>query len=65
VSSYADLDVLLADLDLQEPYPVDQLGVPRGRQGSPKRVVLPDGWLDSRELVGAMDPAAEDATSGG
>lgn len=65
VSSYADLDALLADLDPLEPYPVDQLGVPRGRQGNPKRVVLPDGWLDSRELVGAMDPAAEDATSGG
>jgi len=65
VSSYADLDALLADLDPQEPYPVDQLGLPRGRQGSPKRVVLPDGWLDSRELVGAMDPAAEDASSGG
>jgi nifR3 family TIM-barrel protein len=65
VSSYADLDALLADLDPREPYPVDQLGVPRGRQGSPKRVVLPDGWLDSREVVGDLDPGAEDATSGG
>lgn len=65
VSSYAGLDALLADLDPDEPYPVDQLGVPRGRQGSPRRVVLPEGWLDSRELTGAMDPAAEDATSGG
>jgi nifR3 family TIM-barrel protein len=65
VSSYANLDALLAGLDPDEPYPTDQLGVPRGRQGSPRRVVLPDGWLDSRELVGAMDPAAEDATSGG
>jgi nifR3 family TIM-barrel protein len=65
VSSYAALDDLLAQLDPSEPYPLDQLGVPRGRQGSPRRVVLPDGWLDTRELVGALDPAAEDATSGG
>ena len=65
VSSYADLDALLARLDLDEPYPVDQLGVPRGRQGSPKRVALPDGWLTSRAMSGTLDPAAEDATSGG
>jgi len=65
VSSYAALDDLLGQLDPTEPYPVDQLGVPRGRQGSPKRVALPDGWLRDRELMGALDPAAEDATSGG
>ena len=65
VSSYAALDALLADLDPSEPYPVDQLGTPRGRQGSPRRVALPDGWLDSREMTGSVDPAAEDATSGG
>jgi nifR3 family TIM-barrel protein len=65
VSSYAALDALLAQLDPAEPYPIDQLGVPRGRQGSPRKVVLPDGWLQSRELAGELDPAAEDATSGG
>jgi nifR3 family TIM-barrel protein len=65
ISSYAALDDLLGRLDPTEPYPLDQLGVPRGRQGSPRRVVLPDGWLETRELIGALDPAAEDATSGG
>ncbi|RLV56934.1 tRNA dihydrouridine synthase DusB [Aeromicrobium phragmitis] len=65
VSSYAALDALLAELDPSEPYPVSELGTPRGRQGSPKRVHLPDGWLDSRELAGSVDAAAEDATSGG
>ena len=29
------------------PDPVE-LGTPRGRQGSPRRVVLPEGWLDDR-----------------
>ena len=65
VSSLAALDALLDSLDPDEPYPVDQLGVPRGRQGSPRKVVLPEGWLDSRELNQPMLAGAEDATSGG
>ncbi len=65
VSSYAALDELLAMLDPTEPFPLAELGRPRGRQGTPKRVVVPDGWLDSREVVGDLDPGAEDATSGG
>lgn len=65
VSSYAALDALLAELDPSEPYPTEQLGRPRGRQGSPRKVNLPEGWLASRELAGAIDAAAEDATSGG
>jgi nifR3 family TIM-barrel protein len=65
VSSYAALDALLAQLDPSEPYPVGELGTPRGRQGSPKKVSVPDGWLDSREVAGPLDPLAEDATSGG
>lgn len=65
VSSYKALDDLLARLDPSEPYPLAELGTPRGRQGSPKKVTLPYGWLESRELIGAMDEAAEDGTSGG
>ena len=33
-----------------EPYPGDAAEGQRGRAGSPKRTVLPDGWLDSRTL---------------
>ncbi|MBC7632725.1 tRNA dihydrouridine synthase DusB [Aeromicrobium sp.] len=66
VSSFAALDALLGRLDPTEPYPVAELGTPRGRQGTPRKVSVPDGWLDSREMAAAqMDPAAEDATSGG
>src|SRR5665811_1853909 len=65
ISSLGALDDLLAGLDPAEPYPVAELGTPRGRQGSPKRVTVPDGWLDTREMSGAMDAAAEDGTSGG
>jgi hypothetical protein len=28
-------------------------------------VSVPDGWLDSRDMVAPMDPDAEDGTSGG
>jgi nifR3 family TIM-barrel protein len=65
VSSYAALEELLATLDPSEPYPVDQLGTPRGRQGSPRKVTLPEGWLGSRELTAPLAAGAEDATSGG
>jgi nifR3 family TIM-barrel protein len=62
VDTLTVLDGLLADLDPMEPFPVSELGAPRGRQGSPRRVVLPEGWLDDRD---ATDPvAAEDLASG-
>jgi len=64
VSSLADLDALLADLDPAEPYPTSELGAPRGRQGSPRRVAVPDGWLDDRD-VRRIDAAAEIGVSGG
>ena len=66
VSSLADLDRMLARLDPDEPFPVAELGSPRGRQGSPReRVVLPEGWLDDTDGTGCV--VAEDAseTSGG
>lgn len=65
VSSFAALDDLLDRLDPTEPYPVRELGTPRGRQGTPKKVTVPDGWLDSREVHEPLDPLAEDGTSGG
>jgi nifR3 family TIM-barrel protein len=64
VSSLADLDVLLATLDGDQPFPRESIGAPRGRLGSPRRVVLPEGWLDDRTW-GAVDASAELAISGG
>ena len=64
VSTLADLDALLADLDPDEPFPVAELGTPRGRQGSPRdRVVLPEGWLDDADGSGCA--VEEDLHSGG
>lgn len=50
VESLAQMDEFLGGLDYSEPYPGDDVEGPRGRQGSPKRTSLPDGWLDSQEL---------------
>src|SRR5699024_9766741 len=36
ISSIAELDELVAQLDPDEPFPLGELGIPRGRQGSPK-----------------------------
>jgi nifR3 family TIM-barrel protein len=65
VSTLADLDRLLERLDPGEPFPVAELGTPRGRQGSPRRVVLPEGWLDDTDGSGCA--LREDASemSGG
>ena len=66
VAGLDELDGLLQELDADEPFPVSELGAPRGRQGSPrKRVVLPEGWLDDVDGTGQV--AREDAgeTSGG
>ena len=43
VDSLAALDELLARLDPDEPFPVAELGTPRGRQGSPRARRAPAG----------------------
>ena len=63
VTSLAALEDLLGRLDPTEPFPVEVLGTPRGRQGSPRRVVLPEGWLDDTDGTGLA--LAEDLHSGG
>ena len=61
VDSLNSLDELLARLDPNEPFPVAELGTPRGRQGSPReRVVLPEGWLDDADgTPGAADAVGQ------
>jgi tRNA-dihydrouridine synthase len=48
VESIEQLDELLARLDLDQVFPADAEG-PRGRQGSPGKVVLPEHWLDDAD----------------
>ena len=65
VSSFAELDAALATLDPDLPFPVTELGTPRGRQGAPKaKVALPEHWLD--DTSGAALDLDDDAhVSGG
>ncbi|MFD6675784.1 tRNA dihydrouridine synthase DusB [Rhodococcus zopfii] len=62
VSSLAELDDLLGRLDPDVPFPKDAEG-PRGRQGSPSSVALPDGWLDDPEDT--LVPAGADMMHSG
>jgi nifR3 family TIM-barrel protein len=48
VKTLDQLDVLLDKLDASIPFPSTATG-PRGRQGSPARVALPEGWLADRD----------------
>jgi hypothetical protein len=44
VKTLAELDALVSQLDPDVPFPSVAEG-PRGRQGSPGSVALPEGWL--------------------
>ncbi|HHV21006.1 MAG TPA: tRNA dihydrouridine synthase DusB [Propionibacterium sp.] len=66
VSSVAELEDRLARLDAHAPFPVRELGSPRGRQGSPReKVVMPEGWLDDRSGLSLDLSDAESDVSGG
>jgi tRNA-dihydrouridine synthase len=65
VASLTQLDSLLARIDPRQPFPVTEIGVPRGRQGSPRTVALPQGWLDDPDNATADLAAAELGISGG
>jgi nifR3 family TIM-barrel protein len=66
VDSLATLDVLLAELDPDEPFPVTELGSPRGRQGSPRqRVALPEGWLEDTDGSSLRITEEASETTGG
>jgi nifR3 family TIM-barrel protein len=68
LESLEQFDEITSKLDLDLPYPGEPAEGPRGRAGSQRRVALPEGWLDGRELDGAaaaMVRAAELSVSGG
>ena len=68
VESLASLDDLIATLDHSQPWPGEAAEGQRGRAGSERHVVLPEGWLDSQQLDGAAAEAvaqAELSVSGG
>jgi nifR3 family TIM-barrel protein len=66
VSTLAELDGLLGQLDPQAEFPVAELGSPRGRQGSPRKgVALPEGWLEDTDGTGCVVREEASETTGG
>lgn len=65
VASLVQLDALLARLDTTQPFPVTEVGVPRGRQGSSRRVALPERWLEDPDGMPGDLVGAELGISGG
>jgi nifR3 family TIM-barrel protein len=63
VSTLTELDDLIGQLDHEALFPAEAEG-PRGRQGSPAKVVLPEGWLDDPEDA-TVPMGAEVMHSGG
>lgn len=65
VKTLTDLSALLDTLDPEVPFPREAEG-PRGRQGNPGKVVLPEGWLDDPwDVDAATLPGGEAEHSGG
>jgi tRNA-dihydrouridine synthase len=62
VKTLAELDALLSQLDPDVPFPRAAEG-PRGRQGSPGSVTLPEGWL--RDPDDCTVPAGADVMHSG
>ncbi len=68
IDSLASLERLIGTLDLDQLWPGDDAEGQRGRAGSARRVILPEFWLESRELNEAQRAtiaAAELSVSGG
>jgi nifR3 family TIM-barrel protein len=65
VSTLEELDVVLADLDPDIPFPPSAMRVPRGKKSGRQRVALPEGYLDTLDDDTPPDPSAEDPSSGG
>jgi nifR3 family TIM-barrel protein len=67
-SSLEEIDGLIAQMDLDQPWPGEVSEGPRGRTQPGRRVALPDRWLDDPDdLEGFLDSinAAELSVSGG
>jgi len=65
IDSLDDLDRQLADLDPHLTLDPDSLRIPRSHRNGPRRVVLPEGWLDDPDDATPPPAEAEALVSGG
>ncbi len=64
VETTAGLDALLSTIDRDEPFPPSAMSVIRGKTAGTQRVVLPEGFLETR-LWDATPPVGADDVVGG
>jgi nifR3 family TIM-barrel protein len=64
VTSVSELARILETIDRDEPFPESAMSVIRGKTGGTQRVVLPEGFLETR-LWDATPPTCSDEVSGG
>lgn len=64
VESLDQMDLILATLSRDEPYPGEEAEGPRGRLGGSKVCALPENWLTSRDLVGDQRSVLQEAELG-
>jgi nifR3 family TIM-barrel protein len=65
VRTRAQLETALADIDPDEPFPVEGLRVKRGKSGGHQKVSLPEGFLDDLADDTPPGSGAETLVSGG
>lgn len=61
----SELAEALTHIDLNQPFPVSAVRVPRGKSSGTQVVSLPPGYLDQRDDATPPSPEAEDEFSGG
>jgi nifR3 family TIM-barrel protein len=65
VETLAELELALAGIDRDEPYPAKAHEMRRGKRAGTQRVALPPGFLDDLDDATPPGAEAEDPTSGG
>lgn len=65
VSTLAELEKVLSEVDPDMPFPPEAMRVPRGKRGGRQRVALPEGYLDDLSDPTPPGVEAEDPVSGG
>ena len=65
VSTLAELDALLDELDPDVAFPRSAMRMQRGHTTGPRPVKLPDGWLDDPEALQPPSRLADLIVSGG
>jgi hypothetical protein len=65
VTSLAELELTVSQLNADEPFPALAMRVPRGKASGTQVVSLPEGYLDNRDDATPPSVEAEDEFSGG